>query len=298
MLAAVDQGSFTAAADFLGLTHGSVSRRIAQLEHWLGTAVFERRARGVVLTPAGQRFASVARQAVDLLGEQVDQWRPRAGRRVVKLTVVPSFARLWLLPRLKQIQGDDLTVELMTEHRPSDLDAREADIAIRYGSGAFNDVDARLLFAETLIPCASRKLAQELPHSPSGELLHKHALIHDSNYAQWQNWLRTENISYRPRMTDRRFEDYDLVLEAAAAGLGIALLRLPLAQGWVDRGLLVKVSNRTISNPLGHFVVTRKHEQREEVMRLSDRILRAVAEPLLPEATKVQSPLQGARSTI
>src|SRR5690349_17693009 len=100
LIAAADTGSFTAAAEALNITHGSVSRRIAALEAWLGTILFERHGRGVRLTPAGQRFATDARRTLGILSRSADQWRPRRGRPTVRLTAVPSFARLWLIPRL------------------------------------------------------------------------------------------------------------------------------------------------------------------------------------------------------
>src|SRR3546814_10631765 len=95
MLAAAEEGSFSAAAAKLGLTHGSVSRRIASLEHWLGASLFERHGRGVRLTPAGLRFAHDSRQSLGRLSHSAEQWRPRRGRQTVRMSAVPSFARLW-----------------------------------------------------------------------------------------------------------------------------------------------------------------------------------------------------------
>lgn len=156
LLAAADSGSFTGAAETLGVTHGSVSRRIATLEAWIGVALFERHGRGVRLTPAGQRFAAETRQALGTLSRSAEQWRPWRGRQTVRLSLVPSFAKLWLLPRLAELERDDLHLDLLIEHRVSDLDARESDIAIRYGSGRWDGLDARLLFAETLKAVADR----------------------------------------------------------------------------------------------------------------------------------------------
>jgi LysR family glycine cleavage system transcriptional activator len=272
MLAAVDGGSFSAAAAELDLTHGSVSRRISQLEHWLGTPVFERHARGVVLTPAGQRFAATARQATGLLAASAERWRPWSGRRPIRLSVVPSFARLWLIPLILKLQGDNLSIELITEHRASDLKKREADIAIRYGIGPFQGVLSQLLFEESLIPCASPDVASGWGSSPRVSDLQEQSLLHDSNISQWQAWLAAEGIKYRPRTGDRKFEDYDLVLLAAANGLGIALLRLPTAQAWLDRGDLVAIPGRPRKNPAAHHVVTRIGESRPEVTELAKRL--------------------------
>lgn len=273
VLAAAEHGSFSQAAEALSLTHGSVSRRVAALEHWLGTAIFERHGRGVRLTPAGQRFVSEAGRAIDALTSSTEQWRPRAGRQTVRLSAVPSFARLWLLPRLAALESDDLRIELDVDHRPNDLSARETDLAIRYGGGGWEAVDARLLFSETLVPACAPGLAGVARAALAKRLLPDLALIHDSDVAQWRAWLREDALRYSPRWQDRRFEDYDSVLAAAGAGLGIALLRLPLARPLVDSGALVVVSDRAIPNPRRHYICMHEHESRPSVLLLAERLL-------------------------
>lgn len=272
LIAAAETGSFTAAAETLNLTHGSVSRRIAALEAWLGTTLFERHGRGVRLTPAGQRFAADARHALGALSRSADQWRPRRGRPTVRLAVVPSFARLWLLPRLARLERGDIHVEAMAGHRPTDLDAQEADIAIRYGRGAWEGLDARLLFRETLRPVAAPALAAGLGSDATAEALLSLPLLHDSDVSQWRQWLDGAGVRYRPRWQDRRFEDYDSVLAAAEAGLGVALLREPLADAAIAAGRLVPVAARAEPNPAAHFVCLRPDESRAAVIELAARL--------------------------
>ena len=272
LLAAADSGSFTAAAAALGLTHGSVSRRISGLEAWLGTSLFERHGRGVRLTPAGQRFAAEARRALGGLSRSAEQWRPWRGRQTVRLSTVPSFARLWLLPRLARLERDDIHVELAMDHRPIDLDARGADMAIRYGHGHWDGIEARLLFRETLVPAAAPGL--EIGADASPEALLRFPLLHDSDVSHWRAWLDAAGHSYRPRWQDRRFEDYDTVLAAAAAGLGIALLRRPYADREIVEGRLVPITDRALANPSAHFLCTRTGEQRAAVIELGERLAR------------------------
>jgi DNA-binding transcriptional LysR family regulator len=272
MLAAADSGSFTAAAAALGLTHGSISRRISGLEAWLGTSLFERHGRGVRLTPAGQRFAAEARRALSGLSRSAEQWRPWRGRQTVRMSTVPSFARLWLLPRLAQLERDDIHVELAMDHRPIDLDARGADVAIRYGAGHWDGIEARLLFRETLVPATAPQLAEALAADSSPEVMLRLPLLHDSDVSQWRAWLDAAGYRYRPRWQDRRFEDYDTVLAAAAAGLGIALLRRPYADQLVESGRLVAIAGRTQPNPSAHFLCTRRGEQRAAVVELGARL--------------------------
>lgn len=276
VVVAASDGSFSIAADTLGVTHGAISRRVATVEAWLGTAVFERHGRGVRLTPAGQRFVRQIEQALNAIEQTSERWRPRHGRATVRLSVVPSFAKLWLLPRLAALleQLPDVRVELVAEHRAVDLEAGEADLAVRYGRGGWPGVDVRHLFGETLLPAASPIVAEKLGENPDPEVLARCPLIHDSDTSQWRAWFADVGMRYRPRIEDRRFEDYDLVLAAAEGSLGLTLLRLPLAQQWLDDGRLVIISPQSRPNPLAHHVVYRLGERREAVLHLAEALCR------------------------
>jgi DNA-binding transcriptional LysR family regulator len=281
VLVAAQGGSFTVAAETLGLTHGAISRRVAAVETWLGTSVFERHGRGVRLTPAGQRFTRQIEQALESIEQTSERWRPRHGRTTVRLSVVPSFARLWLLPRMSALLEalPRIRVDLAVDHRAVDLNAAEADVVVRYGRGNWPGLTVRQLFGETLVPVASRELAGRLGADPSAEDLARFPLLHDSDTSQWRAWFAAAGLRYRPRADDRRFEDYDLVLAAAEGSLGLALLRQPLAQGWLDDGRLVPVSSRLHPNPLGHYVVHRREERRESVLAVVDALCRLTGMP-------------------
>lgn len=274
VLAAAEAGSFTGAAEALGVTHAAISRRVAVVEAWLGTTLFERQGRGVALTPAGRRFAAEVEDALSRIEQVADRWRPRRGGEVVRLSLVPSFAKLWVLPRMAALQGDppDVRVELLIEHRPLDLEAREADLVVRYGRGGWPGVDAHLLFHEHLAPAARPALAARIGAAASAAQIARHPLIHDSDTRQWRDWLGAEDVRYRPRQIDRRFENYDMVLAAAEAGLGVCLIRLPLAEDWLTSGKLVRLSDRQSKNPASHFLGMRHGEARPAVLDLAKRM--------------------------
>lgn len=269
VLAASRAGSFNVAADALGLTHGAVSRRVAGVEAWLGTAIFERHGRGVRLTPAGQRFVRQIDTALMMIDQTAERWRPRRGGVALRLSVVPSFAKLWLLPRFAALTDGmpGVRVELSVDHRPVDLAQGEADIVVRYGRGVWPGLHSRLLFRETFIPAASPRLAAQIGAGATAEKLASLPLIHDSDTSQWRTWLAEAGVHYHPRPRDRRFEDYDLVLAAAAASLGLALIRMPLAKDWLN-GRLVAVSDRVAVNPLAHYVAWRRDDTRTVIARL------------------------------
>lgn len=275
VIAAGHTGSFTAAAESLDLTHGAVSRRVQAVEHWLGTPLFERHGRGVRVTPAGQRFLAQVEQALASIHESADRWRPRRDLPVLRLSVVPSFARLWLMPRLSELQGTPprCRIELQIEHRVADLRGGQADLAIRYGRGRWRGVESRLLFGEHLFPVAAPGFAAELGVNPRPARIAQASLLHDSDTSQWRAWLRAQGAGFRLKAADRRFEDYDLVLAAARAGLGIALLRSPLGEEGLMDGSLVRIARPAIRNTASHYLVTAPGDAREAVTAIARTLL-------------------------
>ena len=251
-------GSFSAAAEALGVTHGAISRRVHAVEHWLGTPLFERHGRGVRPTPAGQRFIAEVANALSAIRDSADRWRPRQELPNVRISVVPSFARLWLIPRLPALQGlpPKIRIEPLVEHRVVELGDGGEDLAVRYGRGRWAGVDARFLFGERLFPVAAPALAERLGTQANPARIAQEALLHDSDTSQWRTWLAETGTRFRAKAADRRFEDYDLVLAAAVAGLGIALLRSPLADDQLRSGALVRLTRVAIPNVSGHYLVS------------------------------------------
>lgn len=271
-LAVQRTGSFSAAADVLDLTHGAVSRRVAALEAWVGRPLFERRARGVHPTPDGQRFLSASATALDLIEDAAGAWSPR--RAEMRISCTPSFAKLVLLPNLQSLEdGSGARIEVVAEHRNADLEAGEADIAVRCGTGQWRAVTARRVASEQVVPIALPRLASAIERG-SGALadeLLRHTLLHDSDVLGWRTWLGGQGRTYCLRPKDRRFEDYTVVLAAAAEGLGIALARLPVASEEVRHRGLVTLGG-PVAYPRSFHVLTRQGEGREPVLTLADTI--------------------------
>jgi LysR family transcriptional regulator, glycine cleavage system transcriptional activator len=253
--AAARAGSFSAAAAALNLTHGAVSRRVARLEGWLGLRVFERQARGIALTPEGQRLFQRTQEAFALIADTSDRWSEPRGPAVVRVNSMPSVCSLWLMPRVAQFEAGDppLRVVLLIDQRTVDLADQGVDLAVRCGRGGLPGRISVKLFEEWCFPIAAPALAKRLGAGDPERLLAA-PLIHDSDASGWRAWFAAHGLDYRPRPQDRRFEDYNLVLDAAACGLGIALARPPLAQGPIDAGRLVAVDRRTVLNPVSYWL--------------------------------------------
>lgn len=253
--AAARTGSFSAAAQALNLTHGAISRQVARLEHWLGLRVFQRQARGVALTPEGAHLLQRTREAFALIADTSDRWREQRGAAVVRITAPPSVCSLWLMPRLSALEGRDpaLRVVLHAEHRTVDFEEEGVDLGIRCGRGGAPGRISMKLFEEWCFPIASPSLAPAIGTGDPQRLL-GFPLIHDSDAAGWRAWFAARGLDYRPRPQDRRFDDYNIVLDAAAHGLGIALARPPLAQEQVATGRLVQVDALTALNPVAYWL--------------------------------------------
>ncbi|MBZ9847309.1 LysR family transcriptional regulator [Mesorhizobium sp. CA14] len=253
--AAARTGSFSAAAEKLNLTHGAVSRQIAKLEDWLGLKVFERNARGVTLTIEGNRLHLRTAEAFALISFNSDRWVEPRGTAVVRLASIPSVSGLWLMPRMAALENHPtkLRIVLDVDNRQADLADEGIDLSVRCGRGRIPGRISVQLFEEHIFPIASPELAKEIGRGDPARLL-KFPLINDSDASAWRAWFTAQDVDYRPRPQDRRFEDYNLVLDAAAHGLGIALARPPLTADQLQSGRIVAVDERVTLNPVSYWM--------------------------------------------
>lgn len=272
VLAANATGSFTAAADALRITHGAVSRRVAAVEHWAGITLFERHGRGVRLTFEGQHLIASIERAMMMLDDA------RASRRnpdieAVRVGVLPSFARLWLMPNLRRLEGEppDLRIELDVDHRLMTLS--DARIAIRYGGGEWPGVTATPLFDETLYPVAAPSIATELGTDADPVSLLDYPLMYDPSDIHWRAWFAVHGIAFERRPQDRVIIDYDLTLQAVAEGHAITLLRDPFGKTMADRLGLRRLSPSSIASNLRFYLVTKSGPHHAVVERLIERML-------------------------
>ena len=198
------EGSFLAAADVSGVTHGAISRRVAAVENWLGLRLFERHARGVRLTPDGQRFVGRIEQAFAIIDSAADQWRSPRTPRLVRMSVVPAFAQLWLLERQHALESEApaLRIELGIDLRNVDIAGGEADLSIRYGRGNWRQLDTRAFMPERLYPVAHPRLAAQLTKARrrrgDAALLDK-PLLHDSDVTGWRTWFDALGVPFAAR---------------------------------------------------------------------------------------------------
>ena len=253
--AAARMRSLTRAAESLHLTHGAISHQIKALEADFGVRLVERAGRGIRLTDEGERFASRVRTLLSELAEAVREVTERSNPRQWRVSVMPSFAARWLLPRIGRFLAAHPDIDLdvwasvaLTDFRRDDIDA-----AIRYGSGNYAGAVTEYLMDDVYFPVCSPRLAGgRLPARPA-DLAH-HTLLR-SEREFWQPWFAAAGLDWPEPTRGPMFNDTSHVLQAAVEGQGVALARSSLIGNDLNNGVLVRPFQITVPSPHKYFLV-------------------------------------------
>ena len=252
--------SFTSAAQELNVTPGAISQQIRQLEERLGVKLFVRAARGVVLTAEGQRLAQVVAHSYGEVDEVLTHLQAGRIGGTVRLRSIPSFLEKWLMPRLPQLRDTypDLSFRFVAEDSSWSLRDGEFDLAIDLNEGIYPGLLITPLKHEFVFPVCARSLIQPAYPLDHAYGLTNYPLLHDITawrgsyaYAEWSFYLEqigADGIDVRRGYT---FNRYSLSLEAAKAGLGVAIARQALITDEITTGQLIA--------PFGRPVTNRKH---------------------------------------
>jgi LysR family glycine cleavage system transcriptional activator len=273
--------SFTAAAAELCVTQGAVSQRIKALEDELGVALFERRARGLALTPHGSRVAEGVRLGLDHIATALAALADESGRPLV-VSVLPSFASRWLVPRLHRFAacGPAVEIQLLAENGLIDPRNRAIHAALRFGTGRYAGFAATLLMGDSIVPvCSPRLLAAAGPIAAVPDLarlpiLHDSATERDGSGTDWESWLEAAGHPGLRLAAGQRFSQADLLLDAAANGLGVALGRTSLITDDIAARRLVRLDLPEVPTPYAYYLIHRPElGEDRRVVRLRDWLL-------------------------
>ncbi len=238
--------SFTKAARELNLTQSAVSHRIKALEEELGIILFNRLVRRLELTGAGAALAHTMRQAIHQIERGVAELDRTGGVLRLSITMLPSIASRWFVPRLTRFrkQRPDIEVQVIAEPRLLDLRAEGIDLALRFGRGLYPGYAVTQLMPDWVFPvCSPEFLASrrvetidqliELP------LLHDSATEGDGSASDWRSWLDHLGRPDVRSPSGQRFSEATLLIDATASGLGVALARASLVTDHMTTGVLV-----------------------------------------------------------
>jgi LysR family glycine cleavage system transcriptional activator len=255
--------SFTKAADELHVTPGAVSQQIKTLEDFIGGRLFRRTKRALLLTDAAQASLPILREAFDKLEEASRVLTARADSRRLTVSVAPSLAAKWLVPRLDRFheQFPDIEVWISADMEVVDFAVDDIDLAIRYGPGNYAGLEFELLMSETIIPVCSPRLLlgdhplrapQDLQHHP---LLHDGSPDHEASSATWAMWLKAAGVEDVDAKRGAKFNQSSLVIEAAVAGKGVALAKTVLALADLEAARLVVPFEMTTPSSFSYYIV-------------------------------------------
>lgn len=241
-----------AAAEELHLTHSAISQQIRLLEEQVGFELFDRRGRRIVLNAAGTALLGAVAPALD----QIDQGvRAAAAAAVdaehrIRLTLLPSFAQRWLLPRMARWRErhPDIGIELHASQQVVDLQREGFHAAIRQGSGSWPGLVAERLLASPLIALGSPAAAQRVGEGGAAAIAHQPLL---GSGAKWERLfaLAGQRVKVNPVAS---FNDAGMMLQAAEQDLGIALAREVLAADALCEGRLVRLCGLELPDEEGY----------------------------------------------
>jgi LysR family glycine cleavage system transcriptional activator len=266
-------GSINKAADELSLTASAVSHQISNLEGFVGRKLFDRTSRGLVLTPVGECYRNDVTGALALIASAANNARSSEGIEVLRIHVSPSFASLWLMPRLRAFLSEhpDLRIQLSASHTHSDFSRGEVDLDIRYGAIKWGELHVETIFEEEMLPLASPTLLEHAVIRSPEQLLAQPLIFSDVNVVQWPRWFAAHGVPVSPATYALRFDRAYLVIEAARQGLGIALESASLAGTALLNGDLVPVfpDRKGIQVHAHHLVYPEAHGKWNKVVRFA-----------------------------
>jgi LysR family glycine cleavage system transcriptional activator len=263
--------NFGTAAEELHVTQSAVSRQIKGLEDELGAQLFVRGTRHVQISPDGHALLRAVEPLLLKLDATVQTIRRARGRQRVSVATFASFASLWLLPRVEAFQREhaDIDIRVSAHDAVADLEQdTELDLALRYLDPAYVGAGAVHLFGETLTPVVSRSLWDRVRAGGAPPLARpadvaQHTLLEEdddrasSEFLSWRHWLARQNLAaLEPKRWLSLTYTYQQV-QAALAGHGIALARLPLVFEAIARGELVEPFGDAgrIESPYSYWMV-------------------------------------------
>ncbi|SHF65834.1 transcriptional regulator GcvA [Vibrio gazogenes] len=261
--------SFTQAAEELYVTQAAVSHQIKSLEEFLGLKLFIRRNRSLLLTEEGQSYFFEIKDIFTAIQESTNKLLSRSEKGTLTISLPPSFAIQWLVPRLADFnqQQPDIDVRIKAVDREEGSLVDDVDVAIYYGKGLWPGLRTDKLYQEFLIPlCSPLLLAQGKPlHSP--EDLSHHTLLHDTSRQDWNTFARENHLSGIAVDHGPIFSHSTMVLQAAAHGQGIALGNNVLAQPEIEAGRLVPLFDKVLMTDNAFYLVC--HEKQANTGRIA-----------------------------
>jgi LysR family glycine cleavage system transcriptional activator len=251
--------SMARAADELHVTPAAISQQVKLLEGYLGVTLF-RRGRTLALSDGARDVLPMLSDAFDRLERAAQSLHAMSGTGPLVVSTPPAFAARWLVPRLDDFQNrhPEIDLRLLASRRLVDFATEDVDLAIRFGTGNYPGLLVERLMPETIVPVAAPALAARIT-SPAdiarSTLLSDEWHIDNRVFPDWETWLASLDVTPEAPLRIQRFGDANLTIQAAVAGLGVALAWHSLVAGELARGGLVRLLDLSIASDLAYHLV-------------------------------------------
>jgi LysR family glycine cleavage system transcriptional activator len=255
--------NFANAAEELGLTASAVSHHVRGLEATLGVKLFQRHARGVVLTVEGRSLADAATAAlsdIDAVAIALNSVAQNVTR--VRVAALHSLTYCWLLPRLPRFVAAHPRIRLSFETGTAitRFDHTGPDLAIRHGAGSWPGLNADHIMDEYLFPAAAPTL-KGLHDVTEAEHVATLPLVTDLAHQSWREWFRAAGVRGVRLPEMHSFTDSTDAMQAAALGFGAMLARSRIVEPYIRDGRLVRLAGPAVKARYGYFAVYPTHHR-------------------------------------
>jgi DNA-binding transcriptional LysR family regulator len=252
--------SVTQASEELCVTPSAVSHRVRQLEQIIGTKLFGRA--DFSLTTEGSEYLAHVREGLSTL-QKFPTSSAAPGKRKLRLALTPTFARSVVIPRLREFTEAYPEIDLTMQVTIPLLDvvAEDADLTVRFGAGRYADLEYICLTKDVVTPMASPAFVREHGPFETAQDLANQPLLR-SPLEPWRTWFAAHRLDWPEPVDGSQFNDIGLMCDAAAAGMGIAPVRLKLGAPWLENGSLVRLGSSevftgNVPSPHAHYLCWR-----------------------------------------
>jgi LysR family transcriptional regulator, glycine cleavage system transcriptional activator len=261
--AAARHMSVTAAAEELYVTPGAISRQLRTLEEFLKMSLFERKSRGISLTPRGRQYYKAVSKSLDLMLVATRRVTRAGKKEPLRIRAYTTFALRWLIPRLSSFHAAHPAIEVLLSASldPVDFSREPLDGAIRLGNGSWPGQKADRLVPNLMAPVCSPELSRfDFPLKTPKDLVH-YTLLHSQaseRFSDWQDWLRENGVEDKvDALSGLIYESSALAYQAAIAGQGLALAQLVLVEDDLAAGrLIIPFKKRLDRHDFTYYLVT------------------------------------------
>ncbi|HAT32479.1 MAG TPA: LysR family transcriptional regulator [Janthinobacterium sp.] len=278
--AAARHESFTRSADELALTPSAVGRQIAALEDYVGLALFNRVKRRVSLTDIGRAYAKQLREHLDKIErDTLAVMTQRGAGGILELAVIPTFATRWLIPRLPHFyaQHGHITLNLTTRSEPFIFTDTPFTAAIHFGNPVWPGAIAQHLFGEEMTPVCSPQLLNGASGLRPADLARLTLLHQSARPDAWRQWLAQARVHDVDCMSGQRYELFSMLVEAARAGLGVALVPRFFVLAELASGELLIPCDLSLHNDKGYYLVYPEYKQSSPLLQAFEQWLLGTA---------------------